>query len=85
VYKYVYGKMDDVIGCSYKPFHVVFDMWSVFFLLGLTSPRYRSSAKDRWKSALHELLVKAEYESRYGVELALSWPRSRLLHPRQSH
>jgi hypothetical protein len=41
-------------GVDYNPFHIVFAMWSVFFLLGLTIPRFFSSASARWKRALEQ-------------------------------
>jgi hypothetical protein len=36
----------------HRPFHMILETWSVFFLLGLRRPRYLSSARARWKRAL---------------------------------
>lgn len=37
---------------SHSPFQLTFSTWSVFFLVVFTRPRYCSSARERWKSAL---------------------------------
>jgi hypothetical protein len=31
----------------HRPFHMILETWSVFFLLGLRRPRYLSSARAR--------------------------------------
>ena len=45
-----------LLNSDYSPFHMVFEIWSVFFRLGLTRPRCLSSANALWNSAL-KLLV----------------------------
>jgi hypothetical protein len=48
----------------YRPFHMIFETWSVFFLLGLRRPKYFSSARERWNSALI-LLAYANHEVKH--------------------
>lgn len=45
----------------YSPFHMALEMWSVFFLLGLTKPRYFSSASARWNRALERFSKNKQY------------------------
>ena len=54
-------KKNVLLNSDYSPFHKIFEIWSVFFRLGLTRPRCLSSAKALWNNAL-ELLV-AYYET----------------------